>query len=138
MNTKAKGIGMIHSKFDSPSWLSQNNVSTPTDLEKLIIAILNSQYPIWRKTENESVKIRWVKWWQVTSANGNTIRKLESQDHEILLTKTWYIRPSWRCEITVIKNPQWKIYSMLLLKAASDGRRKKFTWNTGKALETKT
>jgi D-alanyl-D-alanine endopeptidase (penicillin-binding protein 7) len=38
MNAKAKALGMTKTRFDDPSGLSSNNVSSPRDLAKLITA----------------------------------------------------------------------------------------------------
>jgi D-alanyl-D-alanine endopeptidase (penicillin-binding protein 7) len=47
MNTKAKALGMTQTKFDDPSGLSNNNVSTARDLAKLIA--VSSRQPLIRE-----------------------------------------------------------------------------------------
>jgi len=43
MNVKAKNLGMTQTKFDDPSGLSNNNVSTARDLAKLVAAASRDQ-----------------------------------------------------------------------------------------------
>lgn len=114
MNEKAQSLGMVRTHFDSPSGLSAGNVSTAADLERLVIAVLNSPYPIGKTTQYTSVEIPWVRWGELGSANRITIELLPD-NFSLVMTKTWFIKESWRCEITVVKSPNGKIYTIIIL-----------------------
>lgn len=132
MNQKAKQLGMMHTHFDNPSWISSGNKSTVHDLEKLAVAILNSPYPIGRTTQYESVVIPQLrgKNKKLGSANRITLWKIRELWAEVVLTKTGFIKPAGRCEVTVFKVPSGNIYSLVLLDADTDGERKRAVWST--------
>ncbi len=133
MNQKAKALGMTHSEFDSPSWLTSGNVSSLSDLEKLSLAILNSPYPIGHATQYAAVELPQVKWWSLESANKILLSALP-QGVEVVLMKTWYIRESGKCEVIIVKLPDWSIYSIILFGARDDTHRRRIILNTVRVL----
>jgi D-alanyl-D-alanine carboxypeptidase len=92
MNMKAKSLGMNETKYVEPTGLSVFNVSTATDLIKLIIAA--KEYPeIVEAAHSPQVKIRIKKKWLFFSNTNPIIGKR----HEFIVSKTGYIRASGGC-----------------------------------------
>ncbi|MBK6357573.1 MAG: D-alanyl-D-alanine endopeptidase [Betaproteobacteria bacterium] len=93
MNKKAHALGMYHSRFDEPTGLSSNNVSTAHDLARMVAAA--ARYPEIRSystTAEAKVEL-----------NGrirdfhNTNALVRSDTWEIGVSKTGYISEAGRC-----------------------------------------
>jgi len=93
MNQKAQALGMVSSRFEEPTGLSSNNVSTAHDLARMVAAA--ARYPEIRNfstTDEASVDI-----------NGhirefrNTNALVRSDTWEIGVSKTGYISEAGRC-----------------------------------------
>lgn len=128
MNQTAKKLGMTQSRFDSPSWLSENNISTLSDLETLVLAILNSPYPIGSITSIREFTIPRLAV-SIKSSNGLFMDQLPP-GVKVVLTKTGYIEESWLCVITVVKLPNNKIYSIILLGTRDHIERRSLVLNS--------
>jgi len=93
MNKKAQALGMYHSRFEEPTGLSSNNVSTAHDLARMVAAA--ARYPEIRQystTAEARVEL-----------NGrirdfhNTNALVRSDNWEIGVSKTGYISEAGRC-----------------------------------------
>jgi D-alanyl-D-alanine endopeptidase (penicillin-binding protein 7) len=95
MNNKAASLGMRDSHFADPAGLSGDNVSTASDLAKMLAAA--DGYPlITRSTTTPRMEVRpYTTRGPLTYANTN--RLLKSADWDIELSKTGYINEAGRC-----------------------------------------
>lgn len=93
MNRKSQALGMYHSRFEEPTGLSSNNVSTAHDLARMVAAA--ARYPEIRQystTAEAKVEL-----------NGrirdfhNTNALVRSDNWEIGVSKTGYISEAGRC-----------------------------------------
>lgn len=93
MNRKAAALGMFHSRFEEPTGLSSNNVSTAHDLARMVAAA--AHYPEIRHfstTAEARVELRG----RIRDfVNTNTL--VRSDNWEIGLSKTGYISEAGRC-----------------------------------------
>lgn len=97
MNTKAKLLSMPDTHYVEATGLSVFNVSTATDLVKLVIAA--KEYPeVVRSAKMSEVKIKIKKKWLVFK-NTNPII---GQRHEFLVSKTGYIKASGGCIVMLV------------------------------------
>lgn len=93
MNRKAQALGMYHSRFEEPTGLSSNNVSTAHDLARMVTAA--ARYPEIR-TYSTTAEAK-------VELNGRihhfgTTNPLVRSDHwEIGVSKTGYISEAGRC-----------------------------------------
>jgi D-alanyl-D-alanine endopeptidase (penicillin-binding protein 7) len=93
MNRKAKSLGMESSRFEDPTGLTSNNVSTAYDLAKMVGAA--HRYPLIREFSTTSdAKIE-------VSGRGldyrNTNQLVKSSTWDIGLSKTGYIHEAGKC-----------------------------------------
>jgi serine-type D-Ala-D-Ala endopeptidase (penicillin-binding protein 7) len=95
MNEKAASLGMRNSHFADPVGLDGNNVSTASDLAKMLAAAHG--YPlITQSTTTPRMDVRpYANRPPLTYINTN--RLLESADWHIALSKTGYINEAGRC-----------------------------------------
>jgi serine-type D-Ala-D-Ala endopeptidase (penicillin-binding protein 7) len=95
MNNKAASLDMRNSRFTDPAGLSGDNVSTASDLAKMLAAA--EGYPlITRSTTTTSMEVHpYTTRGPLTYANTN--RLLKSADWDIELSKTGYINEAGRC-----------------------------------------
>jgi D-alanyl-D-alanine endopeptidase (penicillin-binding protein 7) len=92
MNAKAHQLGMVDTKYVEPTGLSVFNVSTATDLVKLVIAA--KQYSeIIEAAHTPQVKIKIKKRWIFF----NNTNPIIGKRHEFIVSKTGYIRASGGC-----------------------------------------
>lgn len=93
MNKKAQSLGMLNSRFEEPTGLSSNNVSTAHDLARMVTAA--ARYPEIRgySTTGEA-KVELNR--RITSFH-NTNALVRSESWEIGLSKTGYISEAGRC-----------------------------------------
>lgn len=95
MNTRAKALGMSHSRFTEPTGLSKGNVSTAQDLVKLVRAL--QQYPVvgwFSSAQEESVTFR-KPVYKLDFRNTNYL--VRQPDWSIQLTKTGFTNAAGRC-----------------------------------------
>ena len=92
MNTKAKFLTMSNTHYVEPTGLSVFNVSTATDLVKLVIAAKEYAEVI-EAAHTPQVKIKMKKKWFVF----NNTNPIIGQRHEFIVSKTGYIRASGGC-----------------------------------------
>lgn len=93
MNKKAQSLGMYHSRFEEPTGLSSNNVSTAHDLARMVTAA--ARYPEIRQfstTADAKVELNG----RISQFN-NTNALVRSDTWEIGVSKTGYISEAGRC-----------------------------------------
>ncbi len=94
MNRKAAGLGMSQSHFADPTGLSSDNVSTPSDLARMVIAA--RRYPPIQEATTTAVH-------RVTLSNGRVLEfhnsngLVSNKTWDIGLSKTGYINEAGRC-----------------------------------------
>ena len=92
MNLKAASLGMTNTRYVEPTGLSVFNVSTATDLIKLVMAAKEYSAVI-EAAHTPQVKIKMKKRWVFFSNTNPIIGKR----HEFIVSKTGYIRASGGC-----------------------------------------
>ncbi len=95
MNRKAQDLGLAHTHFEDPTGLTASNVSTATELAKMVAAA--AQYPLIREystTGSHFVEVQPTG--QVLGFN-NTNMLVKSPKWDIQVSKTGYIREAGKC-----------------------------------------
>lgn len=95
MNAKACALGMKHTRYVEPTGLSSANVSTPSDLAKLVVAAEKNP-TIRRYSTDRRFSIRQGK---ATTIYSNTNRLTANANWGIRLQKTGYISEAGRCMV---------------------------------------
>ncbi|MDX1732990.1 MAG: serine hydrolase [Halioglobus sp.] len=95
MNQKARSLGMHNTRFADPAGLKSENVSTASDLAKLVAAA--QQYPLIRKATTSKRKEVRPYPRRGPLAYGNTNRLLKNANWDISLSKTGYLDEAGRC-----------------------------------------
>jgi D-alanyl-D-alanine endopeptidase (penicillin-binding protein 7) len=103
MNARAKGLGMAHSRFVDPAGLSSENVASPEDLSKLVMAV--SRNPVIREYSTD--KAYSVRAGRRRIDFRNTDSLVANPGWNITVQKTGYISEAGRC---------------LVMQAVIDGR----------------
>jgi len=95
MNAKAQLLGMSHSRFADPAGLDTGNVSTASDLGKMVAAA--RLYPLIHEASTTTrIEVRpWAN--RGPLVYGNTNRLLKNPNWDISLSKTGYIMEAGRC-----------------------------------------
>lgn len=93
MNRKAQALGMTNTRFQDPTGLTSNNVSTAHDLAKMVIAA--HRYPLIREFSTTSDAKAEVSGRQLEFRNTNQLVKSTAWD--IGLSKTGYIHEAGKC-----------------------------------------
>jgi D-alanyl-D-alanine endopeptidase (penicillin-binding protein 7) len=137
MNEKARALGMTKTRYADPTGLSARNVSTASDLARLVSAA--SEYPLIREfstTPSHFVEVQPTG--QLLGFN-NTNRLVASTGWDILLSKTGYIREAGKCLVmlaTIASRP----FVIVLLDSAGrytrlgDAERIRYWLETGGTL----
>jgi D-alanyl-D-alanine endopeptidase (penicillin-binding protein 7) len=114
MNRKAKGLGMSSSHFADPAGLKSENVSTASDLAKMVGAA--EGYPlITQSTTTTRKEVRpYARRGPITY--GNTNRLLKNKSWDIELSKTGYINEAGRC-LVMQANIEGEDISIVLLNS---------------------
>jgi D-alanyl-D-alanine endopeptidase (penicillin-binding protein 7) len=93
MNSKAKEIGMLDTRFEDPTGLTSNNVSTAIDLAKMVTAA--HKYPLIREfTTTPEAKVE-VGAQDMEYRNTNPL--VRSAAWDVGLSKTGYISEAGKC-----------------------------------------
>jgi serine-type D-Ala-D-Ala endopeptidase (penicillin-binding protein 7) len=95
MNAKAHALGMTRTRFVEPTGLSSENVSTPADLAKLVVAA--HKEPLIRKYSTD--RAHTVRQNGRTIAYRNSNRLIANTRWAIHLQKTGYISEAGRCMV---------------------------------------
>jgi len=99
MNMKAKELGMINTYYEEPTGLSKNNVSTASDLLKLMIVL---------STNTVITKLSSMP--NATISTGRQIIKINNTNPltntlDIFLSKTGFTNPAGQCLIMGVNSP---------------------------------
>ena len=102
MNRKARALGMARTRYVEPTGLSSANVSTPSDLARLVIAAEKNAL-IRRYSTDHQYSIRQGR---AISVYHNTNRLTSNANWRIRLQKTGYITEAGRCMVlyTLVNN----------------------------------
>jgi D-alanyl-D-alanine endopeptidase (penicillin-binding protein 7) len=93
MNAKATALGMTHSHFVDPTGLSSENVASPADLSKLVIAAShNSTIREYSTDKSYAVKVR-----RHMVEFHNTDNLVANPTWNIVVQKTGYITEAGKC-----------------------------------------
>jgi len=93
MNAKAKALGMISAHFVDPTGLSSQNVASPEDLSKLVIAASkNSTIREYSTDRNYAVRVR-----KHLVEFRNTDKLVANPRWNIIVQKTGYIAEAGKC-----------------------------------------
>jgi serine-type D-Ala-D-Ala endopeptidase (penicillin-binding protein 7) len=114
MNSKARELGMTDSRFADPAGLKAENVSTASDLAKMVNAA--EAYPlITQATTTTRKEVRpYSRRGPLTY--GNTNRLLKNASWDIELSKTGYINEAGRC-LVMQANIEGEEVSIVLLNS---------------------
>jgi len=93
MNIKAQALGMRDTRFEDPTGLNSNNVSTATDLAKMVAAAHG--YPLIREFSTTSEATVEIGGRELAYHNTNPLVK--SAAWEVGLSKTGYIQEAGKC-----------------------------------------
>jgi serine-type D-Ala-D-Ala endopeptidase (penicillin-binding protein 7) len=93
MNKKARALGMLNSRFEEPTGLSSNNVSTAHDLARMVAAA--ARYPEIRQAST-TAEARVELNGRISDFH-NTNALVRSDTWEIGVSKTGYISEAGRC-----------------------------------------
>jgi D-alanyl-D-alanine endopeptidase (penicillin-binding protein 7) len=136
MNFKALSLGLKHTRYSDPTGLSPENVSTASDLAKLVQAA--AEYPLIREyTTTPSHMVELDTGRLLGFNNSNALVKNQSWD--ITLQKTGYIREAGKCVVMLV-NIASKPFVIVLLDSMgkytriADAQRVKHWLETGEAL----
>lgn len=101
MNAKARELGMTHAHFVEPTGLSDENVASPEDLSKLVMAA--AKVPAIRDYSTDSDYVVQVGRRMVQFRNTDSL--VNKADWNIIVQKTGYISQAGRCLVmqTVIE-----------------------------------
>ncbi|NYT64872.1 D-alanyl-D-alanine endopeptidase [Alcaligenaceae bacterium] len=100
MNDKARSLGMRSTRFVEPTGLSEDNVSTPRDLVKLLQA--TNQHPlIQRYTTDDSHQIATNNGRQLVYNNTN--RLVLNANWDIQISKTGFINEAGECLVMLTR-----------------------------------
>ena len=137
MNFKAASLGMSHTHYSDPTGLSADNVSTAKDLAKLVQAA--ADYALIREfTTTPSHMVEVLSTGQTLGFN-NSNALIKSQEWDIRLQKTGYIREAGKCVVMLV-NIASKPFVIVLLDSIgkytriADAQRVKHWLETGESL----
>jgi serine-type D-Ala-D-Ala endopeptidase (penicillin-binding protein 7) len=136
MNFKALSLGLKHTHYSDPTGLSPDNVSTASDLAKLVQAA--AEYPLIREfTTTPSYMVELDTGRTLGFNNSNALVKNQAWD--ITLQKTGYIREAGKCVVMLVNIASKPVVIVLLdsmgkYTRIADAQRVKHWLETGEAL----
>jgi D-alanyl-D-alanine endopeptidase (penicillin-binding protein 7) len=95
MNFKAASLGLTHTHYEDPTGLSPENVSTASDLAKLVQAA--AEYPLIREFTTTPSHLVEIQPTGRTLGFNNSNALVKKSDWDITLQKTGYIREAGKC-----------------------------------------
>jgi serine-type D-Ala-D-Ala endopeptidase (penicillin-binding protein 7) len=137
MNFKAASLGLTHTHYEDPTGLSPANVSTASDLGKLVQAA--AEYPLIREFTTTPSHYVEVQPTGRTLGFNNSNALVKKQDWDITLQKTGYIREAGKCVVMLV-NVASKPFVIVLLDSLgkytriADAQRVKHWLETGESL----
>jgi D-alanyl-D-alanine endopeptidase (penicillin-binding protein 7) len=138
MNFKALSLGLKHTHYSDPTGLSPQNVSTASDLAKLVQAA--AEYPLIREfttTPSHFVELDTGR----TLGFNNSNALVKNQAWDITLQKTGYIREAGKCVVMLVNIASKPVVIVLLdsmgkYTRIADAQRVKHWLETGETLVT--
>jgi len=118
MNRKAASLGMVHTRFEDPTGLSSNNVSTAHDLARMVAAA--HRYPLIREFSTTPGVRAEVKGRELDFHNTNQL--VSSPTWEIGLSKTGYIQEAGKCLVMQARVAEKPVVIVLLDSAGKQTR----------------
>jgi D-alanyl-D-alanine endopeptidase (penicillin-binding protein 7) len=118
MNRKAASLGMAHTRFEDPTGLSSNNVSTAHDLARMVAAA--HRYPLIREFSTTPGVRAEVKGRELEFHNTNQL--VSSPTWEIGLSKTGYIQAAGKCLVMQARVADKPVVIVLLDSAGKQTR----------------
>lgn len=110
MNIKAQALGMRDSRFEDPTGLNSNNVSTAHDLVKMVVAA--HRYPLIREFTTTPEATVSVSGQELAYHNTNPLVKSASWD--VGLSKTGYIQEAGKCLVMQARVAEKPVVIVLL------------------------
>lgn len=110
MNRKAMDLGMTHTRFEDPTGLSSNNVSTAKDLAKMVVAA--HRYPLIRELSTTGEAKVEVNGRLLDYRNTNQLVKSNAWD--IGLSKTGFIHEAGKCLVMQARLAEKPVVIVLL------------------------
>lgn len=137
MNARARELGMTRSRFTDSTGLSPDNVSTANDLAKMVGAA--SRFPLIRDYSTTPSTFVEVETAGRFLGFNNSNRLVSSDDWQIVLQKTGYIREAGRCLVMMATVASKPVIIVLLdsigrFTRLGDAERVKHWIETGDAL----
>lgn len=108
MNDRAMQLGMYHTRFEEPTGLSKENVSTANDLLKLIIHLSNNNII----SSLSSMPTADMSYGKKTIKINNTNPLTKTLN--IILSKTGFTNPAGGCLVIAVNSPLGKRFLVLL------------------------
>lgn len=116
MNAKAKELGLTNSHFVEPTGLSSENVSTATEVAKIIHYTRQYQL-IGRITSTKNHVIRVQSRKRTLKKNVTNTNLLTHSPYDVLSGKTGYISASQYCVVSLVQNRQGERLTVVALGA---------------------
>jgi len=137
MNAKAALLGLSNTRFEDPTGLSPRNVSTATDLARMVQAA--AMYPVIRAHSTTPAHFVEVQPTGQMLGFNNSNALVKSGTWDIQLQKTGYIREAGRCVVmlaTVASRPMVIVLLDSIGKVArmGDAQRVKYWLETGESM----
>ncbi len=118
MNRKAASLGMTSTRFEDPTGLSSNNVSTARDLARMVAAA--HRYPLIREFSTTTGARTEVNGREIEFHNTNQL--VSSPTWEIGLSKTGYIQEAGKCLVMQARVAEKPVVIVLLDAAGKQTR----------------
>jgi D-alanyl-D-alanine endopeptidase (penicillin-binding protein 7) len=137
MNFKAASLGLTHTHYEDPTGLSPENVSTASDLAKLVQAA--AEYPVIREFTTTPSHFVEIQPTGRTLGFNNSNALVKKQDWDITLQKTGYIKEAGKCVVMLV-NVASKPFVIVLLDSLgkytriADAQRVKHWLETGESV----
>lgn len=114
MNQKARELGMVSTTFDDPSGLSPHNISTASDLTKLLKAAY--KHELIREYSTTGQFTARFKSPRYVLGYGNTNRLVHRSQWGVELSKTGYLSEAGRC-LLLVTRIDGRLVGMVLLNS---------------------
>lgn len=114
MNARAQSLGMTQTFFEDPSGLSRNNVSSASDVHKMLVASMNYSAIKDLSVQKQVMFDTYYKKKIRKVVLHNTNSKLLFEFDNIVITKTGYTNPAGFC-LGLIVEQKGKYYAVVIM-----------------------
>jgi serine-type D-Ala-D-Ala endopeptidase (penicillin-binding protein 7) len=137
MNRKARELGMMHTRFEDPTGLTSDNVSTASDLALMVQAAAG--YPLIRDATTTASHYVEVQPLGTVLGFNNTNSLVRAGQWDIQVSKTGFIREAGKCLVMLATIASRSVVIVLLdsygsLTRVADAMRVKHWLETGESL----